>query len=292
MIDRVISNFSTKIDSSTSDSIINAINIIDRCCKSYKNKVYSKYDDEKIKNECCQKVIIISKEVGKSILKAWNRRDKSDKYDWRFSAFVNEMSYCENISEVIAEISTDPNTVKDAYNCVIEQCKAPIGKCSYRYEPAWNGYTKDTYLNYKAIQSRNEKIKRLESTGENRINELKKKRIDDYWKEHLDEKKKIEQEKDENEEMINSLYEELKEYPEYVSITKYEEERNQIIEQKENLVSFRLIQKNKFEKQIIELNRTIEHIREKNSVVYDLYKKIDMLNRRNEEIKNELTRER
>ena len=125
------------------------------------------------------------------------------------------------------------------------------------------------------------------------LERLAKKAIDDYWKEHKEEKDALEGEKAKIGEQISELNSTINALPEVNAVTSLEGQIAALKKEKDSLGLFKGKEKKSLQEQIDSLNdRLTTANTAKNNAVAPIRAKIDGLNKRIREIDAELTKKR
>lgn len=129
--------------------------------------------------------------------------DRSDKSDYAYSIWLDEITNCISILEFSFDIVKEEESVNAIFNNLEFLHKSIIDSCSYKYDAYWSGYVKNQSLTDASkkihrdkIAEYNKKKKEKIATIRKKTEEEKKKKIDAYWAEHKEEKQSLEKERD------------------------------------------------------------------------------------------------
>lgn len=250
--------------------------------------------------------------------------DQSDKSDYAYSIWLDEITNCISILEFAFDIVKKEESINTIFNNLEFLHKSMIDSCSYEYfSGAYSsGYVKNKSLTDTAKKIHRDKIsedskKKKEKIAQIRkkAEEEKKKKIDAYWAEHKEEKQSLEKERDslkiQIKDIEKSMYARVSEISEEKQniqgneeIKNYDTSIQQLNAELSNLGLFKGKEKKLLQEKINDLNdkkNTVksrmkaeeEAIQKRIEVERNSFKgKIHTLQLRIDRIGNELTKER
>ena len=180
--------------------------------------------------------------------------------------------------------------------------KAAIESCAWDYDiNDWGkSWYKEWMLSDEAINVRRElirdyeaKIKTIKNAKEQKEKEAAQNRFDAYWVEHADEKANLEIEKATIEEQISALQVEINNIPGSAEKENIQGRINTLTAEKSSLGLFKGKEKKAVQEKIDATNLELKKVIDRMDVAKEeIEKKIDLLQRRINEINSELTKAR
>lgn len=145
--------------------------------------------------------------------------DKSDKSDYAYSNWIDEITCCISLENTAMTWTNQIDTIETIYKNVKILHENMISSCSYEFQAGAyvSGYFQSKSLTDDAKTLHKNAIKEAEKQKNKKISDIKKKaeeekkeRINKYWEEHSDEKIALEQEKKELLDEISTIRKECK----------------------------------------------------------------------------------
>lgn len=238
--------------------------------------------------------------------------DRANKYEWQ--RYIERIAFCTELLEKAISLreEDDENNIQQYENLILLHERA-ITSCSWDYEMvesvlAPSGWKKRWYKEYmlsdEAIRVRRnfirtyeEKIKAIKEVKEKKEKEEKKKRFDDYWATHADEKVALEKERRKLQEQISILQIEISNIPGKTEKENIQERINALSAEMKSLGLLSGLFKGK-EKKIIQekinaANSDLKNVVDRMDVVKkEIEQKIYPLQQRVNKINEELTMSR
>ena len=227
--------------------------------------------------------------------------DRANKYEWQ--RYIERIGYCTALLEkAISLCDEDDEDDIQRYENLIHLHKQAIDSCSWDYNITnWGrSWHKEWMLTDEAknvrrclIRDYESKIKSIKDAKEKKEKEEAKKRFDEYWAEHADEKAALESEKAGLQEQITSLQEEIRNIPGSAEKENIQGRINSLSAEKSSLGIFKGKEKKVIQEKIdeadLELKKVVDRME---SAKKEIEKKIEPLQKRVNEINTELTKAR
>ena len=252
--------------------------------------------------------------INQSVVQAWQNviwpdyngdpndsDEKAGKYEWQ--NFIQRVGYCTSLVEnAISLCDEDDEDDIQRYENLIFINKAAIESCAWDYDiNDWGkSWYKEWMLSDEAINVRRElirdyeaKIKTIKNAKEQKEKEAAQNRFDAYWVEHADEKANLEIEKATIEEQISALQVEINNIPGSAEKENIQGRINTLTAEKSSLGLFKGKEKKAVQEKIDATNLELKKVIDRMDVAKEeIEKKIDLLQRRINEINSELTKAR
>lgn len=252
--------------------------------------------------------------INQSVVQAWQNviwpdyngdpndsDERAGKYEWQ--NFIQRVGYCTSLVEnAISLCDEDDEDDIQRYENLIFINKAAIESCAWDYDiNDWGkSWYKEWMLSDEAINVRRElirdyeaKIKTIKNAKEQKEKEAAQNRFDAYWVEHADEKANLEIEKATIEEQISALQVEINNIPGSAEKENIQGRINTLTAEKSSLGLFKGKEKKAVQEKIDATNLELKKVIDRMDVAKEeIEKKIDLLQRRINEINSELTKAR
>ena len=252
--------------------------------------------------------------INQSVVQAWQNviwpdyngdpndsDERAGKYEWQ--NFIQRVGYCTSLVEnAISLCDEDDEDDIQRYENLIFINKAAIESCASDYDiNDWGkSWYKEWMLSDEAINVRRElirdyeaKIKTIKNAKEQKEKEAAQNRFDAYWVEHADEKANLEIEKATIEEQISALQVEINNIPGSAEKENIQGRINTLTAEKSSLGLFKGKEKKAVQEKIDATNLELKKVIDRMDVAKEeIEKKIDLLQRRINEINSELTKAR
>lgn len=252
--------------------------------------------------------------INQSVVQAWQNviwpdyngdphdsDDRAGKYEWR--SFIKRVGYCTSLVEkAISLCDEDDEEDIQRYENLIFIHKAANESCSWDYNITdWGkSWHKEWSLTDEAknvrrglIRDYEAKIKAIKDSKEQEEKEAAKKRFDDYWAEHADEKATLEAEKAALEEQTSALKVEMSTIPGSAEKENIQGHINALNAEKSAIGLFKGKEKKTVQEKIDAANTELKKVVDRmDAAKREIEKKIDPLQRRISEINSELTKAR
>lgn len=252
--------------------------------------------------------------INRSVVQAWQNviwpdyngdpndsDDRAGKYEWE--NFIKRVGYCTSLVEkAIGLCDEDDEDDVQRYENLIFIHQAAIDSCSWDYDiTGWGkSWRKEWVLSDEAKKSRRKlirdyetKIRAIKERKAEKEKEEAKKRFDDYWAKHIDEKATLETEKTTLQKQISSLQDEISSIPGDTDKENIQVHINALNAEKQSLGLFKGKEKKAIQEKIdaanLELKKIIDRM---DAAKKEIEKKIDLLQKRIREIDVELTKDR
>lgn len=253
--------------------------------------------------------------IDQSVVQAWRNviwpdyngdpndsEDRPRKYEWE--NFIKRVGYCTSLEEkAISLCDVDDKEDIQRYKNLIFIHQAAIDSCSWTFrfnqwgEKRWY---KDWMLTDEAKNSRRnlicnykEKIKEIKENIEKKEKEEAKKRFDDYWFEHADEKTALETERATLQDKIVSLQNDISSILEDTEKKNIQERIDTLNMEKRSLGLFKVKEKKVVQEKIDAVNLELKKVDDRiDAAKKEIEKKIVPLQQRISEINIELTKAR
>lgn len=227
--------------------------------------------------------------------------DRANKYEWE--RYIKRIGYCTALlAKAIDLCNEDDEDDIQRYENLIHLHQQAIDSCSWDYKITdWGKiWHKDWTLTDEAKNSRRalirnyeSKIKAIKDAKEKKEKEETKKRFDEYWSEHTDEKTALESERAGLQEQIASLQEEISNILGSTEKENIQGRINLLSTEKSSLGIFKGKEKKVIQEKIDEANLELKKVVDRmESAKKEIEKKIEPLQKRVNEINTELTKAR
>lgn len=140
--------------------------------------------------------------------------EKSDKTDYAYDRWLDEITYIVEIEELAMGISNDPSTIEQIYKNIKFIQEDKIESCSYEYSASAysSSYVKSKCLTDASKKNIRNKIIIAEGRKNSLIKEInervekeRKEKVEEFWEEHKFEKQALEDERDSLKQKINEI---------------------------------------------------------------------------------------
>lgn len=256
----------------------------------------------------------IATRINQSVVQAWQNviwpeyngdpndsDDRAGKYEWQ--NFIKRVGYCTSLVErAISLCDEDDEEDIQRYENLIFIHQAAIDSCSWDYNITdWGKrWYKEWMLTDEAKNNRRNlirdyeaKIKEIKEAKEKKEKEEAKKRFDDYWSEHADEKTALETEKAALQDKIASLRNEISSIPGDTEKKNIQERIDTLNAEKRSLGLFKGKEKKAVQEKIDAANLELKTVVDRmDATKKEIEKKIVPLQQRIAEIDVELTKAR
>lgn len=227
--------------------------------------------------------------------------DRANKYEWQ--RYIERIGYCTALLErAISLCDEDDEDDIQRYENLIHLHKQAIDSCSWDYNITdWGrSWHKEWMLTDEAknirrglIRDYESKIKSIKDAKEKKEKEEAKKRFDEYWAEHADEKAALETERATLEEQIATLRVEISHIPGNTEKENIQERINTLNAEKRSLGLFKGKEKKAVQEKIDAANLELKKVVDKmEAAKRELEKKIEPLQKRVNEINAEFSKAR
>ena len=227
--------------------------------------------------------------------------DRANKYEWQ--RYIERIGYCTALLErAISLCDEDDEDDIQRYENLIHLHKQAIDSCSWDYNITdWGrSWHKEWMLTDEAKNARRglirdyeSKIKSIKDAKEKKEKEEAKKRFDEYWAEHADEKAALETERATLEEQIATLRVEISHIPGNTEKENIQERINALNAEKRSLGLFKGKEKKAVQEKIDAANLELKKIVDKmEDAKKEIEKKIEPLQKRVNEINAEFSKAR
>lgn len=238
--------------------------------------------------------------------------DRANKYEWQ--RFIEKTDYCIGLLGVAIAISKDDKTKITCYKNAAHYQQTAIDSCSWKreygsyggswWEKEWSLSESAKQLRRNKIAEYNAEIARLENAKkeEERAEEEAKrkaeeeeakKRFEEYWAEHAEERKTLEEEAASLKKQVSELETELENVPEKAEKDEASKQLRSLLVKRESLGIFKIKEKKAIQEEIDTVSAKVKTLEGKvNAAQKAIREKIDPLNKRINEINNELTKAR
>jgi len=227
--------------------------------------------------------------------------DRANKYEWQ--RYIERIGYCTALLErAISLCDEDDEDDIQRYENLIHLHKQAIDSCSWDYNITdWGrSWHKEWMLTDEAKNARRglirdyeSKIKSIKDAKEKKEKEEAKKRFDEYWAEHADEKAALETERTTLEEQIATLRVEISHIPGNTEKENIQERINALNAEKRSLGLFKGKEKKAVQEKIDAANLELKKIVDKmEDAKKEIEKKIEPLQKRVNEINAEFSKAR
>lgn len=227
--------------------------------------------------------------------------DRANKYEWQ--RYIERIGYCTALLErAISLCDEDDEDDIQRYENLIHLHKQAIDSCSWDYNITdWGrSWYKEWMLTDEAknvrrglIRDYESKIKSIKDAKEKKEKEEAKKRFDEYWAEHADEKAALETERATLEEQIATLRVEISHIPGNTEKENIQERINALNAEKRSLGLFKGKEKKAVQEKIDAANLELKKIVDKmEDAKKEIEKKIEPLQKRVNEINAEFSKAR
>lgn len=227
--------------------------------------------------------------------------DRANKYEWQ--RYIERIGYCTALLErAISLCDEDDEDDIQRYENLIHLHKQAIDSCSWDYNITdWGrSWYKEWMLTDEAknvrrglIRDYESKIKSIKDAKEKKEKEEAKKRFDEYWAEHADEKAALETERATLEEQIATLRVEISHITGNTEKENIQERINALNAEKRSLGLFKGKEKKAVQEKIDAANLELKKIVDKmEDAKKEIEKKIEPLQKRVNEINAEFSKAR
>lgn len=252
----------------------------------------------------------IALQINQAVVAAWSGKiipdyngdeNRPNQYEWR--EFINRVGYCTDLLEkAISLCDEDDEADIQCYENLIHLHKEAIDSCSWDYNMTdWGkSWHKEYTLTSQAIQIRRNLI--LQYKG--KIADIKREkaakekadadaRFEEYWAKHAEERAKLEDENKMITQQIAALSVEISQIPGTSEKANLEARISKLEDEKKKLGLFKSKEKKALQEQIDAANTELLQLSNQiNVAVKEINKKIEPLEKRQAEIKTELTKPR
>lgn len=256
----------------------------------------------------------IATRINQSVVQAWQNviwpeyngdpndsDDRPGKYEWQ--NFIKRVTYCTSLVEKAINLcDEDDEEDIQRYENLIFIHKAAIDSCSWDYDinswgkfwhKEWGLTDEAKNVRRSLIRDYEAKIKAIKEVKEKKEKEEVKKRFDNYWSEHADERIALETERAALQEQISSLQDEICGIPGDTEKKNIQERIDTLNAEKRSLGLFKGKEKKTVQEKIdvanLELKKVVDRM---DAAKKEIEKKIAPLQQRINEINTELTKAR